>query len=149
MTPTILLVEDNVDDAELTLRAFKRNNFANPITVARDGVEAIDYLLGTGPHAAAPPALPAVVLLDLKLPKIDGLGVLARVRASARAKLVPIVMLTSSGEPGDLVAGYTQGANSYIRKPVTFERFVEAIRTLGTYWLLLNERPPGPADEGR
>ena len=141
-TSSVLLVEDNPDDVALTLRAFARNNFANEIAVARDGVEALDYLLGTGPHAAARPELPAVVLLDLKLPKIDGLEVLRRVRADGRARMTPIVLLTSSGEERDVVAGYTLGANSYIRKPVTFERFVEAVRTLGAYWLLLNERPP-------
>jgi len=139
---TILLVEDNPDDVELTLRAFKRNNFVNPIAVARDGVEALDYLLGTGPHAHEPPDLPAVVLLDLKLPRINGLEVLKRVRTGGRARLTPVVMLTSSGEERDVVAGYSLGANSYIRKPVTFERFVEAVRTLGTYWLMLNEVPP-------
>jgi len=143
---TVLLVEDNPDDVDLTLRAFKRNDFANEIVVARDGIEALDYLLGTGPHVGARPDLPAVVLLDLKLPKIDGLEVLRRVRADARARLTPIVLLTSSGEERDVVAGYSLGANSYIRKPVTFERFVEAVRTLSTYWLLLNERPPAPPD---
>lgn len=145
---TVLLVEDNPDDVDLTLRAFKRNNFMNPIAVARDGVEAVDYLLGTGPHAAAPPELPAIVLLDLKLPKLDGLEVLERVRASERTRLTPIVLLTSSGEQSDLVAGYARGVNSYIRKPVTFERFVEAIRTVGNYWLLLNELPSAPAKVG-
>ncbi len=139
---TVLLVEDNPDDVALTLRAFRRNNFANEIVVARDGVEALDYLLGTGPYADAYPGMPAVVLLDLKLPKIDGLEVLRRVRGGGRAGLMPIVMLTSSGEERDVIAGYSMGANSYIRKPVTFERFVEAVRTLGTYWLLLNEPPP-------
>lgn len=139
---TVLLVEDNPDDVALTLRAFKRNNFANEIVVVRDGVEALDYLLGTGPYADVCPDLPAVVLLDLKMPKIDGLEVLRRVRGDGRARLTPIVMLTSSGEERDVIAGYSLGANSYVRKPVTFERFVEAVRTLGTYWLLLNEAPP-------
>jgi two-component system response regulator len=150
--PTVLLVEDNPDDVDLTLRAFTRNTFVNTIAVARDGVEALDYLLGAGPHAAQPPDLPAVVLLDLKLPKIDGLEVLRRVRADPRARLTPIVVLTSSGEERDILAGYALGANSYIRKPVTFERFVEAVRTLGTYWLLVNQPPPAvsrPTEERR
>lgn len=139
---SILLVEDNPDDVDLTLRAFKKNNFVNPIAIARDGVEALDYLLGTGPFQAAPPELPCVVLLDLKLPKIGGLEVLKRLRHDGRARLTPVVLLTSSGEDRDIATGYALGANSYIRKPVTFERFVDGVRTLGTYWLLLNELPP-------
>jgi two-component system response regulator len=139
---SILLVEDNPDDVDLTLRAFKKNNFLNPIAVARDGVEALDYLLGTGPFQTNPPELPCVVLLDLKVPKISGLEVLKRLRRDGRARFTPVVVLTSSGEESDIAAGYALGANSYIRKPVTFERFVDSVRTLGTYWLLLNEPPP-------
>jgi CheY-like chemotaxis protein len=138
----ILLVEDNPDDIELTMRAFRKSNIANEIVVARDGVEALDYLLGTGPYAAQLPALPQVVLLDLKLPRIDGLKVLERVRAHPRTKLLPIVILTSSVEEQDVLNTYSRGANSYIRKPVDFQEFVEAVRQLGLYWLLLNQPPP-------
>ena len=142
----LLLVEDNPDDAELLLRhlrsdAFELTTFRR-VEHAAAMREALDYLLGTGPHAQEPPDLPAVVLLDLKLPRINGLEVLKRVRTEGRARLTPIVMLTSSGEERDVVAGYSLGANSYIRKPVTFERFVDAVRTLGTYWLMLNAVPP-------
>ena len=139
----ILLVEDNADDEALALRALKKNNIANEVIVARDGAEALDYLLGTGAHAGRDVGvLPAVVLLDLKLPKLDGLEVLRRVRADARTKLLPVVILTSSKEEKDLVESYSLGANSYIRKPVDFEQFAEAIRHLGLYWLVLNETPP-------
>ncbi len=140
---TILLVEDNPDDIALTLRALKKNRIANEVAVAHDGVEALDYLFGTGQHAGRDVTqVPAIVLLDLKLPKLDGLDVLRRLRADARTKLVPVVILTSSKEEQDLVGGYALGANSYIRKPVDFSQFTEAIRQLGLYWLVLNEAPP-------
>jgi len=135
---TILLVEDNPDDEALTLRAFKKNNIFNEVTVVRDGQEALDYFFGEG--ASERPA-PTVVLLDLKLPKIDGLEVLRRIRADPRTRLQPIVILTSSREEQDVVSGYSLGANSYIRKPVDFDQFMEAIRQLGLYWLVLNEPP--------
>jgi CheY-like chemotaxis protein len=139
----ILLVEDNPDDAALTLRALKKNNITNKIVVARDGVEAIDYLFGTGMNAGRDHnLLPEVVLLDLKLPKMDGFEVLARLRADERTKLLPVVILTSSKEEQDIARGYNLGANSYIRKPVDFEQFLEAVRQLGLYWLILNEQPP-------
>jgi CheY-like chemotaxis protein len=142
----ILLVEDNPDDEALTLRALKKNNIRNEIVVARDGVEALDYLFGTGPYAGrGVHDLPQVVLLDLKLPKVDGLEVLRRLRADPRTRLLPVVILTSSKEERDLVNGYSLGANSYVRKPVDFAEFTEAIRQLGLYWLILNEPPPPPA----
>ncbi len=140
----ILLVEDNPDDEALTLRALKKNGILNEVAVARDGQEAIDYFLGEG---ASGRQAPAVVLLDLKLPKIDGLEVLRRIRADERTRLQPIVILTSSREEQDLVAGYSLGANSYIRKPVDFNQFMEAVRQLGLYWLVLNE--PAPDQFGR
>ncbi|SMF40381.1 two-component system, unclassified family, response regulator [Tistlia consotensis] len=141
----ILLIEDNPDDEALTLRAFRKNNISNPVVVARDGAEALDYLFATGEHAGRDVSdLPQVVLLDLKLPKVDGLEVLRRVRADERTRLLPVVILTSSGEERDLVEGYRLGANSYVRKPVDFDAFVEAARQLGLYWLLLNEMPPRP-----
>ena len=136
---TILLVEDNPDDEALTLRALKKNNIFNEVTVARDGQAALDYFFGEG--ASERPA-PTVVLLDLKLPRIDGLEVLRRIRADPRTRLQPIVILTSSREEQDIIKGYSLGANSYIRKPVDFNQFMEAIRQLGLYWLLLNEPPP-------
>ena len=140
---TILLVEDNPDDEALTLRALKRNNIANEVMVARDGVEALEYLFATGAHAGRDAsAMPLVVLLDLKLPKLDGLEVLRRLRADERTRLLPVVILTSSAEQQDLVNGYSLGANSYVRKPVDFVQFTEAVRQLGLYWLVLNERPP-------
>jgi len=139
----ILLVEDNPDDEALTLRGFRKNNIGNEVVVARDGVEALDYLFGTGAHAGRDMTImPAVTLLDLKLPKIDGLEVLNRVRADNRTKLLPVVILTSSKEEQDLINGYRLGANSYIRKPVDFGQFLEAVRQLGLYWLVLNESPP-------
>jgi two-component system response regulator len=138
----ILLVEDNPDDEALTLRALKKNNITNEVVVKRDGAEALDYLLGAGEEGPGPDALPQVVLLDLKLPKVDGLEVLRRVRADERTKILPIVILTSSREEQDLIKGYGLGANSYVRKPVDFVQFSEAVRHLGLYWLLLNERPP-------
>jgi two-component system response regulator len=141
----ILLVEDNADDVDLTLRALRRNKIANDVIVVRDGVEALDYLFAAGQYAARDPAaLPQVVLLDLKLPRLDGLQVLERIRANPKTRLLPIVILTSSTEQRDLLTGYTLGANSYIRKPVDFEQFVDAVHQLGLYWLVLNQRPPLP-----
>lgn len=141
----ILLVEDNADDVDLTLRALRRNKIANDVIVVRDGVEALDYLFAAGQYAGRDPAaLPQVVLLDLKLPRLDGLQVLERIRANPKTRLLPIVILTSSTEQRDLLTGYTLGANSYIRKPVDFEQFVDAVHQLGLYWLVLNQRPPLP-----
>ena len=141
----ILLVEDNPDDVELTLRAFKNSNIRNEIVVARDGAEALDYLFVTGAYAGRDAdIMPAVILLDLRLPKIDGLEVLRRLRADARTKLLPVVILTSSKEERDLINGYKLGANSYIRKPVDFVQFSEAVGQLGLYWLIINEPPPKP-----
>jgi two-component system response regulator len=139
----ILLVEDNPDDVELTIRALKKNNILNRVMVAKDGVEALDYLFGTGVNAGRNlKELPVVILLDLKLPKIDGLEVLKRIRQEESTKLIPVVILTSSMEEIDVINGYNLGANSYIRKPVEFTQFVEAMRCLGLYWLLWNEPPP-------
>lgn len=139
----ILLVEDNPDDELLTLRAFKKNNIKNPIVVVRDGMEALDWLFATGEHAGRDPRVqPQIILLDLKLPKLDGLEVLRRIRSDARTKLLPVIVLTSSREDEDVVNSYTLGANSYVRKPVDFESFVEAVRSLGLYWLVVNEPPP-------
>ena len=136
MNKPILLVEDNPDDIELTLRAFRKSNIANEVLVARDGEEALEMLLG------GKRVLPALVLLDLKLPKIEGMEVLHRIRENESIRLLPVVILTSSREENDLIKGYLGGANSYIRKPVDFERFIEAVKTLGVYWLILNEPPP-------
>lgn len=139
----ILLVEDNPDDVKLTLRAFKQHHLGNLIVVARDGAEALDYMFGTGAYAGRDVSdHPAVVFLDLKLPKLDGLEVLRRIRADPRTALQPVVILTSSSEEQDRIAGYQLGANSYVRKPVDFDQFMEAARQLGLYWLLLNEAPP-------
>jgi two-component system response regulator len=140
---TILLVEDNADDEELTMRALKKNNVTNNLVVARDGVEALDFLFGTGAYAGRDTALlPGLVLLDLKLPKIDGLEVLRRIRADPRTRRMPVTVLTSSREEQDLIKSYDLGANSYIRKPVQFDQFTEAVRQLGLYWLILNEVSP-------
>lgn len=139
----ILLVEDNSDDEALTLRAFKKSNITNQVVVARDGAEALDYMFGVGKHAGRDVGeLPQIILLDLKLPKVDGLEVLRRIREDSRTKLVPVVILTSSNEQEDRRNGYGLGANSYIRKPVDFTKFIEAVQQLGLYWLLLNENPP-------
>jgi len=144
----ILLVEDNPDDVELTLRAMRKFNIVNDITVVRDGVEALDYLFCTGPYAGRDQSLmPAIILLDLKLPRIDGLEVLRCIRADSRTKLIPVAILTSSKEESDISNGYQLGANSYVRKPVDFSQFAEAVRNLGLYWLMLNEPPP--AKEGK
>jgi len=138
----ILLVEDNPDDEALTLRALQKNNIKNEVTVVRDGAEALDYFFATGPYAGRDVSImPQVVLLDLKLPKVDGLEVLKRLRADARTKLLPVVILTSSNEEMDLINGYSFGANSYVCKPVDFDKFTEAVRQLGLYWLLLNQIP--------
>ena len=139
----ILLVEDNADDEVLTLRALKKNNIRNEIVVARDGVEALDYLFGTGAHAGRDVRImPQVILLDLKIPKVDGLEVLRRIRANDTTLLLPFVILTSSNEESDRVSGYGLGANSYVRKPVDFNQFAESVRQLGLYWLILNEPAP-------
>ena len=144
----ILLVEDNPDDEALTRRALKKNNILNEVVVARDGVEALDYLFGTGAHAGRDlSVMPTLVLLDLKLPKVDGLEVLKRIRADERTRLLRVVILTSSKEEQDLAQGYSLGANSYIRKPVDFGQFTEAVRQLGMYWLVLNEPPPPVPEE--
>jgi two-component system response regulator len=139
----ILLIEDNPDDEALTLRALKKNNITNEVVVLRDGAEALDYFFGTGKYVGRDTSLmPQVTLLDLKLPKLDGLEVLRQLRADPRTKLIPIVILTSSNEEQDRLKGYGLGANSYVRKPVDFNQFIEAVRQLGLYWLLLNERAP-------
>lgn len=139
----ILLVEDNPDDVELTLRAFEKNKILNTIAVARDGAEALDYIFARGAHAERDPRDgPEVILLDLKLPKVDGLEVLRQIRADPRTRLTPVVVLTSSREESDRLRSYSLGANSYVQKPVDFNRFSEAARQLGLYWLVLNEAPP-------
>ncbi len=141
----ILLVEDNPDDEALTLRAFEKNKITNEIVVVRDGAEALDWLFAEGAHADRDPGdLPEVILLDLKLPKVDGLEVLRRIRANERTRLLPVIILTTSEEESDRLTGYSLGANSYIRKPVDFSQFTEAVRQLGLYWLVLNESPPEP-----
>jgi two-component system, response regulator len=142
--PIILLVEDNANDEALTLRALKKGNVANTVVVARDGVEALDYLLAPAADGTRK-ALPQLVLLDLKLPKIDGHEVLRRIRNDEWTRLLPVVILTSSVEPADRLAGYRHGANSYVRKPVDFAEFAKAVVDLGQYWLILNESPPRPA----
>jgi two-component system response regulator len=144
---SILLVEDNPDDVELTMRAFKKNSIKNEIIVAGDGAEALDFLFGTGKFAGRDPNdAPALILLDLKLPKIEGLEVLRRVRADERTRLLPVVILTSSKEEQDLLLGYSLGTNSYVRKPIDFNEFAKAVGFLGLYWLLINESPPVRGD---
>ena len=139
----ILLVEDNPDDEELTLLSLRKNNLAHEIVVVRDGVEAIEFLFGTGQYAGRDVSQsPTVILLDLKLPKLDGLGVLKRLRADDRTRNLPVVVLTSSSQDADVLASYNLGANSYVRKPVEFGAFVEAVSNLGLYWVLLNRPPP-------
>jgi two-component system, response regulator len=143
----VLLVEDNADDELLTLRAFRKSKIGNEVVVARDGAEALRYLFGDesgsdGGADAAPGPLPTLVLLDLNLPKVDGIEVLRRIRSHERTRFLPVVVLTTSNEEKDLLAAYGYGCNSYVRKPVDFDGFVEATRQLGLYWLLLNERPP-------
>ena len=136
----ILLVEDNPDDEALTLRAMHKNRLSNPVVVAHDGVEALDYLFATGEYSTRDASdLPAVILLDLKLPKLDGLEVLRRLRANEKTRLIPVVVLTTSNEERDIVNSYSLGANSYVRKPVDFEQFTDAVGKLGMYWLLINE----------
>lgn len=138
----ILLVEDNPDDVELILRSFKKNNIANKIKVAYDGAEALDFLFGKGEYAGREAKdMPAVVLLDFKLPKIDGLEVLKRLRADAKTKLLPVVMFTSSKEDQDIINSYKAGCNSYVHKPISFDEFSEVVRQMGLYWLILNEQP--------
>jgi len=141
-TKTILLVEDNPDDVQLTLRALKKNNIMNEIIVAQDGVEALEYLFGTGKFSGRDMSImPQMILLDLKMPRMDGLEVLLRIRADERTKLLPVVVLTTSNEDKDRVESYKLGANSYVRKPVDFNQFAEAVNQLGLYWLVLNEGP--------
>lgn len=142
MNKSILLVEDNPDDEELALRALRQHAIANNVVVVRDGVEALDYLFAQGVHAGREAnGLPVVVLLDLKLPKLNGLEVLQRLRANPLTRRLPVVVLTSSSEEEDIVASYDNGANSYVRKPVSFTEFTEAVKQLGVYWLLINESP--------
>jgi two-component system response regulator len=139
----ILLVEDNPKDEALTRRALRKGNIGNELVVAHDGAEALDYLFAGGAYAERDPnATPAIILLDLKLPKIDGIEVLRRIRSEERTKLLPVVILTSSKEERDLLEGYRSGCNSYVRKPVDFNQFAEAVRQLGLYWLVINESPP-------
>lgn len=140
---TILLVEDNLDDVDLTLRALKRSNIKNDVTVVHDGAEALDFLFGTGKYSGRDfTAMPTVILLDLKLPRVDGLEVLRQLRANEITKFLPVVILTSSKEEQDIISGYSLGVNSYVRKPVDFNQFAEAVSYLGLYWLLINEVPP-------
>ena len=143
----ILLVEDNPDDVQLTQRSLRKNNILNEVVVAKDGVEALDYLFGRGAHVGRDlKQLPVVVLLDIKLPKIDGIEVLRSIRQGERTRLLPVVILTSSKEESDLLNGYRLGANIYVRKPVDFVQFTEAIKHLGLFWLLWNEAPPIPKE---
>lgn len=142
MGGTILIVEDSQDDELLILRALKKFNVGNRIDVVRDGAEALDYLFKTGAHAERPGDNPSVVALDIKLPKVDGLTVLERLRADTRTKRIPVVMLTSSNQEEDMLKSYDLGCNSYVRKPVEFDKFTAAVSNLGLYWLLLNEPPP-------
>jgi two-component system response regulator len=138
---TILLIEDNPDDVELAIHAFKKNNIINPVVIMRDGQSALDYLFYRGTHANSAHPLPVLILLDLKLPKIDGIDILRRIKADRKRKLIPIVVLTSSKEEKDVIESYDLGVNSYIRKPVDFDQFVETVKQIGFYWLLINEIP--------
>ena len=138
---TILLVEDNPDDVELTLHALKKNNIINPVEIVRDGEEAIDYLFYTGKYSDSTHLLPGLILLDLKLPKVDGIEILKRLKRNGKYKLIPVVVLTSSREERDLIESYNLGVNSYIRKPVDFDQFVETVKLVGFYWLIINEAP--------
>lgn len=145
MSQMILLVEDNLSDEKLTVRALKKSGVKNDLVVVRDGAEALDYLFGTGPYATAEARpLPVLILLDLNLPRIDGLEVLRRIRADERTRLLPIVILTSSKEAEDVLRGYSLGANAYVRKPVDFAEFAVAAQSIGLFWLLLNQPPPRP-----
>lgn len=147
---TILLVEDNPDDRDLTVRALKRHNLGEDLVLARDGVEALDYLFGQGDYAGRDASdCPQVVLLDLKLPKLSGLEVLQRMRADPRTRLLPVVILTTSSEDQDRLQGYGLGANSFVRKPVDFEKFSDAVRELGLYWLVWNEAPPRRKEQAK
>lgn len=137
----ILLVEDNPDDVELTLHALKKNNIVNPVKIARDGQEALDYIFYKGKYQDGQHDLPNVILLDLKLPKVDGIEVLQKIKGDRKTKLIPVVVLTSSKEESDLLKSYDLGVNSYIRKPVDFDQFVETVRQIGFYWMLINEQP--------
>jgi len=149
MERVILLVEDNADDEALTMRALSKNKITNKIVVARDGVEALDYLFGTGLYVGRDTSVqPELILLDLKLPKVNGFEVLKKLRADPRTKLLAVVILTSSKEQQDIVNGYGLGANSYVRKPVDFQQFVDAVLQLGLYWLVLNERPAAAVRRG-
>lgn len=139
--PIILLVEDNADDEELTVRAFKKSNVANQVVVVRDGIEALDWLFAEGSYTGRDISIePQIILLDLKLPRLDGLEVLRRIRADERTAVLPVIIMTSSKEEEDVMKSYQLGANSYVRKPVAFDRFVEAVKSLGLYWLVLNEK---------
>jgi CheY-like chemotaxis protein len=141
-TMSILLIEDNPDDVELTLFALKKNNIANPVVVIRDGQEAVDYIFFQGKYANSTHPAPGLILLDLKLPRVDGIEILKKIKETDSIKLIPVVVLTSSKEERDVIESYKLGVNSYIRKPVDFDQFVEAVKTMGLYWLLLNEPPP-------
>ena len=144
--PAILLAEDNPNDAELTLEALAQHNLANRVTVVRDGVEAMEYLRCTGSHADRSPCLPAVVLLDIKMPRKDGLEVLREIRSDPALRRTPVVILTSSKEEQDILTSYDLGVNAYVVKPVGFQNFMEAVERLGVFWALINERPAGPAE---
>ena len=149
--PAILLIEDSPDDQALALRALKKNNILNKVTVVGDGAEALDYLLSPDSAGGVGEELPGLILLDLKLPKIDGLEVLRRIRADERTQIIPVVVLTSSKEEEDILRSYHTGANGYVRKPVDFSDFSDAVKTVGMFWLLLNEAPPSvrpPSDPG-
>ena len=141
-TTSILLIEDNPDDVELTLHAIKKNNIANPVEVLRDGQEALDYLFYKGKYSDSTHPLPGLILLDLKLPKVDGVEILRNIKTDRELKLIPVIVLTSSKEDRDVTKSYNLGLNSYIRKPIDFDQFVETVKHIGFYWLLLNEFPP-------